>query len=392
MNRQQPIMKVGLILAFNPTSSLIKVTSHHLTDFLLSHQFKVIYISDAVSPFHLLKLKRLKTNIKRIIEAISAKPQNDSFLSIVPFAFIPVENIFPFYLKLSAKLHVISFWAGVKKAIESFIGKDYYFDLVWINNPKFSNVIEKIKYKHLVYSIEDDLFEFSRIPASLKLNHKKLIQQANLVTVTSDPLLKKLKSVYDSEVQKKILLVRNGVNFSQFNYVDNLHLPPEFSLIPEPRIIYIGVIAAWFDLQLLARTAQFLPHYSFVVIGSVEVPIDEVCDFKNIYFLGTKPHSTLSQYLQNSQVGIIPFLKTKLVESVNPIKLYEYMAAGLPVVSTTWRELEELNSPALLAKNEQEFIDYIERVVKQEICIDKQPFIDFAKSSSWDARFSQIMP
>ena len=188
-------------------------------------------------------------------------------------------------------------------------------------------------------------------------------------------------------------MLRNGVSFEQFNQISdpNLNLISEFQLIPEPRITYIGVISDWFDLDLLYQAANSLPNYSFVIIGPVDILIDKVKGVSNIYFLGAKPHSIIQIYLQNSQVGVIPFIRTKLIESVNPIKLYEYMAAGLPVVSTSWDELENLGSPALLAKDNHEFIEYINKIVTKKDFIDRHLLVNFAQSNTWKNRFTELM-
>ncbi|MBD2626150.1 glycosyltransferase [Trichormus variabilis] len=383
----------SIILTFNAYDTSTKVTSQHLAEYLLANNFKVLYVSDAVSPFHLLKFNRFKSNFSRIISSFLTIDDHQKFISLTPFALLPVENIFPFNLKVCSDFHVPSLSYHFKKSINNFLGINKYFDLIWINNPKYYGLTEKLNYEKLVYSIEDDLFEFSRIPKSLKYNHEKLIQKADIVTVTSEPLFKQIKSFFP--INNKLILLRNGVSFEQFNQITdpnlNLNLISEFQFIPEPRITYIGVISEWFDLDLLYQAANSLPNCSFVIIGPVEISIDKVKGLSNIYFLGSKPHSIIQMYLQNSQIGIIPFLRTKLIESVNPIKLYEYMAAGLPVVSTSWDELENLGSPAFLAKDNNEFIEYINNILTENNLIDRQLLVNFAKSNTWKNRFTQLM-
>ncbi|MEA5577519.1 glycosyltransferase [Anabaena sp. UHCC 0451] len=381
----------SIILTFNIYDGYAKVTSHHFAEYLINKNFRVLYVSDAVSPFHLLKLDGIKTNFTKIIRSFSKINNHQNFASLIPFTFLPVVNTFPFNLKVCSDLHVQSLSYLFHKNINSFLGNNKDVDLIWINNPKFYGMIEKLKYKKLVYSIEDDLFEFSRIPKSLKYNHEKLIQKADVVTVTSTPLLKQIKSKFS--INEKLFLLRNGVSFDQFNQItdQSLDLTPEFQSIPQPRITYIGVISEWFDLDLLYEAAKSLPNFSFVIIGPVEISIDKLKDLSNIYFLGYKPHSILQMYLQKSQIGIIPFLRTKLIESVNPIKLYEYMATGLPVVSTTWSELEDLDSPAFLAKDNHEFIEYIKQIVAEPDVINRELLVKFAQANTWENRFTELM-
>lgn len=392
MNIEQKATKTALILAFNSFDFKAKVTSHHLSEYLLTKDFKVLYLSDAVSPFHIFKIKRTKTNINRIIKAfkIYQQPQ-PNLIKITPFAFLPVENILPFNFDFCADFHVKSFWYPVEQIIDHFLKINRPIDLVWINNPKFCSIIDRVNYKKLVYSIEDDLFEFSRIPKSLKRNHNRLINEATLITVTSIPLVEEIKSTYGENVFHKTQLLRNGVNLNFLKERSELLFPIEYKYIPEPRVVYVGVISSWFDINLVAKAAKSLPNCSFVLIGPVEISTASLRQYKNIHLLGGKPHSTLPDYLQNAQVGIIPFLRTKLVESVNPIKLYEYMASGLPVVSKTWKELEVLNSPALLAKEDNDFINLIDKLTTKSLKIEKEALLHFAQSNSWEEKFNHLM-
>ena len=140
-----------LILTFNALQSSTKVTSHHFTEYLLSLGWKVLYVSDAVSPFHLLKIKRFKTNLNRVINAtFSSIDYEQNLVSVTPFALLPVENFFPFQINLCAKLHVSSFSYRLKSTINNFLSGDEFFDLIWINNPKFYELIKNLKYKKLV--------------------------------------------------------------------------------------------------------------------------------------------------------------------------------------------------------------------------------------------------
>jgi glycosyltransferase involved in cell wall biosynthesis len=382
----------SLILTFNSAQAPTKVTSHHLAEYLLRNNFQVLYISDAISPFHLLKSTLFRSNLSKIISTLTTKiDYQQNFISIIPFTFIPIRNNFPFSLGLAVRLHANSMSSYFRKIIDKFLCLDRVVDLIWINNPKYYQIVEETKYRKLVYSIEDSLFEFSAIPDSLKDNHLKLLQKADIITVTSEPLFREVQPLL--KIDSKLILLRNGVEFQQFSQIDNSYLAsdPEFSSIPKPRVIYIGAISYWFDFDLLVKVANSLPSYSFVLIGPADVSIDKLKKTPNIYWLGAKPHTKIQNYLQESNIGIIPFVRTKLIESVNPIKLYEYMAAGLPVVSTTWNEIASINSPAFLAQNSDEFTQYLVDLLLDPNSIDKQSLLDFAKFNSWENRFAELM-
>ena len=150
------------------------------------------------------------------------------------------------------------------------------------------------------------------------------------------------------------------------HFIGNLPEPEEYKDIPSPRILYAGVIATWFDQELLIQCAKKFMDASFVIIGPAVVGTSKMASVENIYMLGAKKYEELPAYLMHSDVGIIPFKINELVESVNPIKLYEYMAAGLPVVCTDWKEVREMQGPAMIAGDAGAFCEYLQRALRDK--------------------------
>ncbi|GAI05320.1 unnamed protein product, partial [marine sediment metagenome] len=119
-----------------------------------------------------------------------------------------------------------------------------------------------------------------------------------------------------------------------------------------------------FDLDLLSFLAKKLNNVSFFLIGSSRINLNPFKGIPNIYILGRKNFKELPKYLWNADIGIIPFKREAVVETISPIKLYEYMACGLPVISTEWEELKVIKPPALLAKNKDEFLLFLAETLK----------------------------
>jgi glycosyltransferase involved in cell wall biosynthesis len=108
--------------------------------------------------------------------------------------------------------------------------------------------------------------------------------------------------------------------------------------------------------------------------------------------IGTVEHNQLHQYLQHCHVGIIPFNVDRypqLINKVNPLKLYEYMACGLPVVATEWEELKMLDSPAQLCNSKDNFVEKVACFARKEI--DKNQYISFAKQNDWSNNFKALL-
>jgi glycosyltransferase involved in cell wall biosynthesis len=128
------------------------------------------------------------------------------------------------------------------------------------------------------------------------------------------------------------------------------------------------------------------------LIGRADIDLSRFNAIQNVRYVGPKPYADLPPYLAYADVGIIPFKRTRLVDSVSPIKLFEFFASGLPVVSTRWTELERLDSPALLASTADEFTRMVTDTIRQNWKASQgERYRAYARENSWDARFKAAM-
>ena len=156
----------------------------------------------------------------------------------------------------------------------------------------------------------------------------------------------------------------------------------------------MGAIESWFDFGLLDYVADELKDVYFLIIGAVKFKpdnFDQIQSRENITFYGKVNNDLIASFLQFSDVGIIPFrLDMDLVHSISPLKLYEYSAARLCTIATKWRELEQLNSPALLAKSKEDFVEYIKKSLDLNRG-DKTKILNFAKDNEWKEKLQSII-
>ena len=138
----------------------------------------------------------------------------------------------------------------------------------------------------------------------------------------------------------------------------------------------------------LREIALKLPNFSLVLIGPVEISLSCLKDFPNVFVLGKRFFKDISNYLKYADVGIIPFKDNLLTNAIHPLKLYEYFAAGLPVVSRDLEEIRKMNPPAFLAKDKETFIEMIIQAYQKGK--NKEEYYEFARRNSWDERFKVI--
>ena len=151
-------------------------------------------------------------------------------------------------------------------------------------------------------------------------------------------------------------------------------------------------MAEWFDFATLGRLVEAMPNISFVLIGPDGLARERLMPRSNLHILGPKSFVDLPAYLHNVDVGLIPFdvqAYPALVHAVHPLKLYEYLACGLPVVATRWQELERLASPAILCDSDTDF----ETAMRKALADPPDPRIgrDYARAADWRGRVELIL-
>jgi glycosyltransferase involved in cell wall biosynthesis len=189
---------------------------------------------------------------------------------------------------------------------------------------------------------------------------------------------------------RRRLHLANGVDARHF--AERRQAPADYASIPPPRAIYVGAMAEWFDFELVALAARQRPGISFIMIGPPELARRRLSDSPNLHIIGARPWTELPAYLQHADVGLIPFdvhNHCELVRGVNPLKLYEYAAAGLPVVSVAWPELQKLNAPIELAQSPEEFVQAIDRMVASPP--SPGALTAFAAQHDWDGALDRLL-
>jgi hypothetical protein len=181
------------------------------------------------------------------------------------------------------------------------------------------------------------------------------------------------------------------VNFDHFSRKTD-EQPCEYEAIPKPIAIYVGAMEVWFDWDLMNFAVAHLPEVSFVLIGPDDRARKMLKPAKNLFMLGARAYDQLPGYLQHAAVGLIPFDVVNhrdLVRSIHPLKLYEYLASGLPVVAVEWEELHNMRSPAALTNGREHFLAAIREGISRPP--DQNLLQSYAAGKDWSRMVQRMI-
>lgn len=256
----------------------------------------------------------------------------------------------------------------------------------WVFNPAAAIIAGELGEEALIYYCVDEYSAFSGVPAeALKTLEHELLIKANLV-VTSSKRLHESKSA----VRPDAVLVRHGVDFHHFRSAldPQLEVPVDVADIQGPVLGYFGLLAdEWVDLPLLIEVARSFPEATMVLLGKSTMDLAPLLSLPNVRYLGPKPYATLPAYCRKFDVALIPFPISETTLNANPLKAREYLAAGLPVVSTYIPEVEAIGG-CLLGKDAADFVIQIRRARADSL--SREGRSERMRSEGWDARLREV--
>ena len=218
-----------------------------------------------------------------------------------------------------------------------------------IQHPYWYPLVTRLPRTLKVYDCLDHHEGFGDVSEKLVAVEKEMMAGVDLVTVTSEWLAE-----LAGKKNQNVVIVRNAVEYSHFA------IRPEriFEDSSGRRIIgYFGAIADWFDIGTVRAVALAFPECLILLVGEDSAGAKRrLGDLSNVRFTGEVPYSTLPYYLHAFDVCLLPFRVIPLTLATNPVKIYEYLAAGKPVVSTDLPETAQFGDLVLRASDRADFV------------------------------------
>jgi len=271
-------------------------------------------------------------------------------------------------------------------AVENGIDKP----VVWFYTPMALQFFpENIVPAVTVYDCMDELSMFRGAPRELGLLEEDLLRRADLVFTGGVSLFEAKRGRHP-----QVHAFPSGVDVAHFAQArDQEDGYNEQQNMPRPRLGYAGVIDERLDLDLIAGIAKARPAWQIVMIGpTAKITPESLPRAANIHWLGMKDYQDLPKYFAGWDVGIMPFALNDATRFISPTKTPEYLAAGLPVVSTPIRDVVRPYGDlglAHIAENVDEFVAAAEHAMRASMGLKwRERADDFLQTMSWDSVWS----
>jgi glycosyltransferase involved in cell wall biosynthesis len=372
--------------AANHWQSPIQVGSQHLARSFARLGWQVGYVSDPISPLHVLG--GITPDLRDRWSCYRSQGQTDGQCAV--WNYVPGAGLTPNNKPLLRSRFVTEHWSVLAyPSVGRVLAKAGFeeVDLLYCDRFTHRSWFSAVRYKRSVYRMSDNNSGFQRHGMAAKALEEKVAREVDLVVYTASTLEERVKAMQP----KAMLHLPNGIDTTHFTSKEWTR-PIEYMPIKRPIAVYVGSMDAWFDYGLINECVRLLPDVSFVLIGPDQLARKNLRPKDNLHILGRRPHSELPGYLCHADVGLIPFDVSnhrELIRNVNPLKLYEYLACGLPVISTEWEEIQQLKSPATLCCTVEEFVSGIGEALTAPA--DKIPLQHYAADKDWSHTVQKLL-
>ncbi|MBI3219585.1 MAG: glycosyltransferase [Bacteroidetes bacterium] len=308
-----------------------------------------------------------------------------------PTHFLPTGMVHRFFTNQNEKI--------LAKRVNSFLKHRGIKSVVYVNSfefyyPTFQNKL-RIRINTSVYHCIDPMVKKYTLKHGPALQ-KQAASNAEMIITTAPALMKQFEGCDFSQVN----LVPNAANFHLFNQALDKNLQVHQAIPSNGRktVGYLGNIERRIDFHLLLQLVDYLSDFQLIMAGPIELKYvpEEVLHHPRIKFIGAVAHEDAPSVVKGFDVAIIPFLLDEVSESIYPLKLFEYLAAGKPIVTTNFNPsvLSELSDVVKIAQSPSQFVKLVERAVQSDTLFEVEKRVAIARVNTWKERaelFDQLV-
>ena len=284
---------------------------------------------------------------------------------------------------LNRRIFAVQYWAA--RRLLSI--RDPY---VFVFSPNWEPYVSSIRREKLVYYCVDEHSGFKGV------NAEAFARWDDTLTREADHVFCSARALFDKKLPQNASshYLPHGVNWQHFakgegdlEQADRVFLDRQRG----PVLLFFGHISYdWVDTDLLRHIAEHRPNWNIVLVGRSSVSDDEFARQGNIHVIGEREYEQLPSVCKYADIGLIPFVDSGLTQACNPLKLYEYLAAGLPVVSTDIPEVRHYDDVVFIGRTPDEFL----AACDEALAIDRHEYSPkvtrMVERHDWDSRVEEI--
>jgi glycosyltransferase involved in cell wall biosynthesis len=264
--------------------------------------------------------------------------------------------------------------------------------LLWSYVPQADWLVETLEPSAIVYHCVDDIAAQKGVAAAaFREAEAHFAARADLVLASAPALAERMRTL-----NEHVFYAPNVADTDRFaTALEVGPTDPAIAALPGPRIVFTGaVVATKLNLELLEGVARARPNWSIALVGPVgagdpRTNISALERLPNVHLLGARPYVALPEVLRGADVALVPYAINDLTRSVFPMKVYEYLAAGLPVVTTPLPALAEITG-VVVAADAPAMIAAVERALAEDGPAARRARSAAVRENSWDARLEEI--
>lgn len=263
---------------------------------------------------------------------------------------------------------------------------------LWMYLPGSVDIVDRLEHSKLIYDCVDEHSEYTGLidKQVVRSMEAELCRRCDVVFVTALGLYEDKKGW-----NPRTYFIPNAANLELFGKAQDqaTRVPPDLEQIPPPRLGFVGVIQDWVDLDLLAEVARLRPNWSVVLVGPVGAGIDvsALQALPNVYLLGRREQKELPAYLKGFDVCLNTFKINDLTRNVSPLKFYEYLASGKPIVSVDMPQVRNFADVVKIASTPAETVAAVEEILGSDNEEQKARRLARARENSWESRVKQML-
>jgi glycosyltransferase involved in cell wall biosynthesis len=346
----------------------------------LANRCRVLYVDRPVSLFSFLTGSSDTSVGRQFWRSLKGgvRHESNTLAILTPPPVLPLR-----YLRIINKLNEFLRLHSIRSAMRKLGVRD---PVLWVYAPDAGRIVGKLGESASMYYCADDWAasdQWWNRAADIRNRESELASKVDLVVGTSNKIVQKW-----TQTHKNTILVSNGADVSAFQRArdTNLEIPEDLRAIPQPRIGYIGFVDGRFDVSLYEHVSSCRPDWNFVVVGPVNernLNLSVLRQRPNLHFLGPRTRAELPAYLKGFDVCTIPYICNTLSESIFPLKLFEYLAAGRPIVTTPLPELLPFVDYIRIGGTPDSFRESLESSLSTPLAPASETFLN---ANSWDAK------